>query len=163
MRTTSRTLNICVLYILIQTKVMPIKSSLLSSPSVKSKDGRRKQPSVKFAETPTIHYDHSYESDDALPRASTSRNIKPTAEGGFAKLKRIVGSWRKPLERQQAVPARRPSISGPYPMYCAPALREHGRSAVHPARSGASIRSTGSASSGTSFRSIWDKFTRPDG
>jgi hypothetical protein len=118
---------------------------------------------VKFAETPTIHYNHSYDSDDALPRLPHPHNTKPATEGSFVKLKRIVGSWGKSSERQQAVPARRPSISGPYPMYCAPALREHGRSAVRPARSCASIRSTGSASSGTSFRSIWDKFTRPDG
>jgi len=146
-----------------QTKVMPIKSSLSSSSSVKSKDGRRKHPSVKFAETPTIHYNHSYDSDDALPPLPHPRNTKPATEGSLVRLRRIVGSWGKSLERQQAAPARRPSISGPYPMYCAPALREHGRCAVHPARSCASIRSTGSASSGSGFRSIWDKFTRPDG
>jgi len=103
------------------------------------------------------------DTDDSLPRLPHPRNTKPATEGSLAKLKRIVGSWGKSSERQQAVPIRRPSISGPYPMYCAPALREHGRNAVRPARSCASIRSTGSASSGTSFRSIWDKFTRPDG
>lgn len=148
-----------------QTKVAPLKSSLSSSSSTKSKDGRRKQPSVKFVETPIIHYNystHTYLADEVplpTPRATT----KTTADGGFAKLKRMAGSWRKLREQQQAAPARRPSISGPYPMYCAPALRDHGLHGARPNRSCASLRSTTSASSGTSSRSIWDRWTRPDG
>jgi len=137
-----------------QTKVMPMKSSLSSSSSLKSKDGlsvRRKHPSVKFAETPTVHYDYSY---NAPP--PSLRNTK-VGDGGFSKLKRFLEPWRK----SQAVPER-PSISGPYPMYCAAALRDHEPS-LRPARSHTSLRSTCSASSCSSFRIFWDRLTRPDG
>lgn len=146
-----------------QTKVTTLKSSLSSA---SSKDSRKTQPSVKFVETPIIHYNYSYHTypADDVPLPAAPRVTKPTTDGGFAKLKRIAGSWRKLREQQQAVPARRPSISGPYPMYCAPALRDHGlNGGQHPARSCASLRSTTSASSGTSSRSFWNRFTRPDG
>jgi len=137
-----------------QTKVMPMKSSLSSSSSLKSKDGssiRRQHPSVKFAATPTVHYDYSYDAEPPAPR-----NTK-VADGAFSKLKRLIGTLRK----CQAVPER-PSISGPLPMYCASALKDHEPS-VRPARSHASLRSTGSASSCSSFRMFWDRLTRPDG
>jgi len=136
-----------------QTKVMPMKSSLSSSPSLKSKDGssvRRKHPSVKFAEKPTVHYDY-YNTEPPAPQ-----NTK-VSDGGFSKLKRLVGS----LKMTQAAPER-PNISGPYPMYCAAALRDHEPRVRH-TRSHASLRSTGSASSCSSFRNFWGRLTRPDG
>jgi hypothetical protein len=111
----------------------------------------RKHPSVKFAETPTVHYDYSYNAPSPSPR-----NTK-VGDGGFFKLGRLL----EPLRKKQAVPER-PSISGPYPMYCAAALRDHEPSLRH-ARSHTSLRSTGSASSCSSFRIFWDRLTRPDG
>jgi hypothetical protein len=47
-------------------------------------------------------------------------------------------------------------------MYCAAALRDHEPHVRH-TRSHASLRSTGSASSCSSFRNLWGRLTRPDG
>jgi len=145
-----------------QTKVMPIKSSLSSSSSLKSKDGssrkRKQQISVKFAEKPTIHYDHSYDTEPESPTPQNTTSPK-APEGGLSKLKRLIGSMRK--HRDQAVPGR-PCISGPYPMYCMASTRVQGQN-VRPARSHASLRSAGSARSASSFRIFWHRLTCPDG
>jgi hypothetical protein len=139
-----------------QTKVTPIKSSLSSSSKLKSRAGSstRRKTSVKFAEKPTIHYHHSYDAEPEHPTWSTT-----PPKDRPSKLKRLVGSMAK--SRGQAVPAR-PSISGPYPIYCMALARSHEPN-VRPARSQASLRSAGSASSASSFRTLWHRFTCPNG
>ncbi|KAI0639019.1 hypothetical protein C8Q77DRAFT_1213713 [Trametes polyzona] len=136
-----------------RTKPAPAKSILSSGDSVKTR--RRKAPSVKFLDMPTIHYsdddDNDNDNDTDGLRSPMSPPPKKKAKGlsGFLSLKWLFGPSK--VENRAAVgptvPAR-PAISGPYPLWDAPPRRARGA-----AGGAASLRSVKSSGSLRSVRS----------
>ncbi|KAI0828249.1 hypothetical protein BC628DRAFT_105486 [Trametes gibbosa] len=148
-----------------RTKPAPAKSILSSADSVKTR--RRKAPSVKFLDMPTIHYDdddfthdEDEESDvneEGRPRGSppsTSSSPPPKKKakvlGELLSFRWLFASFSK-VENRATAPTR-PAISGPYPIWDAPPRRARGAAAGN-STSAASLRSAKSSGSLRSVRS----------
>lgn len=123
----------------------PAKSILSSSSSsTRTRATTRSPPSVKFLDTPTIHYEDEDEAEPARPAL-------PEDSGKRGFLQWIRGSSRRAQPVQE-----RPSISGPFPLWEAPPRRSHssGAPSVRSMKSGApSLRSMKSNNSLRSIRS----------
>ncbi|KAH9846630.1 hypothetical protein C2E23DRAFT_890716 [Lenzites betulinus] len=145
-----------------RTKPAPAKSILSSADSVKTR--RRKAPSVKFLDMPTIHYDdddYTYDEDEDVDEqgrrrgTSTSSSSPPPKKkakvlGELLSFRWLFGPLSK-VENRTTAPAR-PAISGPYPIWDAPSRRARG-AATGNGSGAASLRSAKSSGSLRSVRS----------
>ncbi|KAH9891071.1 hypothetical protein C8Q73DRAFT_651518 [Cubamyces lactineus] len=145
-----------------RTKPAPAKSILSSSASIQTR--RRKAPSVKFLDMPTIHYEEEEceddEDDDAAgghgSRSTLSMSPPPKKKakglGGFLSFRWLFGPSK--VENRSCAPSSpssksspgRPAISGPYPLWDSPPRRArmNGSSTTLGAASLRSMKSTGS-------------------
>ncbi|KAI0761197.1 hypothetical protein BD413DRAFT_249507 [Trametes elegans] len=149
-----------------RTKPAPAKSILSSSDSVRTR--RRKAPSVKFLDIPTVHYDDEYPLHDehASPSPSSTSMAPPPKKkakglGGLFSLRWLFGPSSKTGNRA-AAPAR-PAISGPYPLWDAPPRRAYdgGAGAGGGSARAASLRSVKSSASLRSVRSCGSRLPTP--
>ncbi|KAH9927515.1 uncharacterized protein BXZ73DRAFT_90762 [Epithele typhae] len=168
-----------------RTRPAPAKSILSSSESAKTR--RRKAPSVKFLDVPTIHYEEDDYHDDydhdpcggASHEPSSSACLSPPppkkARGlsGFFSFKWLFGSSsssrttssqpssppsRKAKTKKGVVPGR-PAISGPYPL--CETVTATARSERAGGSSAASLRSVKSNTSIGSVRSCGNRLPTP--
>lgn len=164
-----------------RTRPAPAKSILSSSSSVRTR--RRKAPSVKFLDVPTIHYEDDDYEDDHEREPSSCMSPPPPKKarglGGFFSFKWLFGppsssscssssssnklhSPKTPAKSKSAAPER-PSISGPFPLWDSPPLRTRGgaRSGRGSGTSAASLRSMKSSGSIRSMRSCSSRLPTP--
>ncbi|KAI0336223.1 hypothetical protein GY45DRAFT_1238876 [Cubamyces sp. BRFM 1775] len=163
-----------------RTKPAPAKSILSSGASVQTR--RRKAPSVKFLDMPTIHYEEEeceYDEDDDAADGHGSRSTlsmspppkkKAKGLGGFLSFRWLFGPSK--VENRSCAPSSsssssksspgRPAISGPYPLWDSPPRRArmnvNGSSTTLGAASLRSMKSTGSL---RSMRSCGSRLPTP--
>lgn len=148
----------------------PARSILSSSSSIRKK--RRPPPSVKFLDTPTIHYDDDDEQDGSavepawLPgRTGKLAHSAPPDAAGRPRVFGILRWFTNSGKNQSKSAPERPSISGPFPLWEAPHRGEsvHRCNSPTSARSIRSVHSTNSLRSTRSMRSVMSCASRIQG
>lgn len=148
-----------------RTRPAPAKSILSSSSSVKTR--RRKAPSVKFLDMPTIHYEEDRYDDDHEREPSSCMSPPPPKKArglsGFFSFKWLFGpsSHSSSKASAKATATDRPTISGPFPLWDSPPRPTRGGSRGVPGSSAASLRSMRSAGSLRSVRSCSSRLPTP--
>ncbi|KAI0735547.1 hypothetical protein C8Q76DRAFT_610352 [Earliella scabrosa] len=154
-----------------RTRPPPAKSILSSSSSVRTR--RRKAPSVKFLDMPTIHYEEDDYDHDHEREPSSCMSPPPPKKarglGGFFSFKWLFGpssssssssSSSKTSAKKASLPER-PSISGPFPLWDSPPRRTRGGGRSGGGSSAASLRSMKSSGSIRSMRSCSSRLPTP--
>ncbi|KAI0688060.1 hypothetical protein C8T65DRAFT_712077 [Cerioporus squamosus] len=146
-----------------RTRPAPAKSILSSSSSVKTR--RRKAPSVKFLDMPTIHYEEDQYDDDHEREPGSCMSPPPPKKArglsGFFSFKWLFGPSSTSKAPVKATASDRPTISGPFPLWNTPPRRTRGGSRGVPGSSAASLRSMRSTGSLRSVRSCSSRLPTP--
>ncbi|RDX56271.1 hypothetical protein OH76DRAFT_608962 [Lentinus brumalis] len=146
-----------------RTRPAPAKSILSSSSSVKTR--RRKAPSVKFLDSPTIHYEEDQYDDDNEREPSSCMSPPPPKKArglsGFFTFKWLFGPSSFSKAPAKATAPDRPTISGPFPLWNTPPRRTCSGNRGVPGSSAASLRSMRSTGSLRSIRSCSSRLPTP--